>query len=108
MPFRLASGWSEPVHDRPRLRRSVYCVSLGVGERFSAHFRFRSRGSPSAEERRAAPSPGPLSLSTAQVARLVARLLQALGPAEPMAFTRNQYSVPLVRPVTVHFDALPT
>jgi hypothetical protein len=47
-------------------------------------------------------------LSGAQVARLVAGSLQALGPAAPMAFTWNQYCVPLVRPVTVHFDALPT
>jgi hypothetical protein len=57
---------------------------------------------------RAGPKPGPVISSGAQVARLVAGSLQALGPAAPMAFTRNQYSVPLVRPVTVHFDALPT
>jgi hypothetical protein len=37
--------------------------------------------------------------SGAQVARLVAGSLQALGPAAPMAFTWNQYCVPLVRRV---------
>jgi hypothetical protein len=56
----------------------------------------------------AKPKPGPVIPSGAQVARLVAGSLQALGPAAPMAFTRNQYCVPLVRPVTVHFDDLPT
>jgi hypothetical protein len=44
----------------------------------------------------------------AQVARLVAGSLQALGPAAPMAQTWNQYWVPLVRPVTVQLEALPT
>jgi len=57
---------------------------------------------------RANRKPSPVISSTAQVARLVAGSLQALGPAAPMARTWNQYCVPLVRPVTVHFDALPT
>jgi hypothetical protein len=39
---------------------------------------------------------------------LVAGSLQALGPAVPMAQTWNQYCVPLVRPVTVQLEALPT
>ena len=47
-------------------------------------------------------------LGAAQVARLVAGSLQALGPAAPMAQTWNQYWVPLVRPVTVQLEALPT
>jgi hypothetical protein len=47
-------------------------------------------------------------LSGAQVARLVAGSLQALEPAAPMALTWNQYCVPLVRPVTVQLEALPT
>jgi hypothetical protein len=34
--------------------------------------------------------------------------LQALGPAAPMVRTRNQYCVPLTKPVSEHFDALPT
>jgi hypothetical protein len=39
---------------------------------------------------------------------LVAGSLQALGPAARMAQTWNQYWVPLVRPVTVQLEALPT
>jgi len=46
--------------------------------------------------------------STAQVARLVAGSLQALGPAALMALTWSQYWVPLGRPVTVRLEALPT
>ena len=67
-----------------------------------------ARGSPFPAEGRAGPKPGPVILSGAQVARLVAGSLQGLGPAAPMARTWNQYCVPLVRPVTVHFEALPT
>jgi hypothetical protein len=44
----------------------------------------------------------------AQVVRLVAGSLQGLRPAAPMALTWNQYWVPLVRPVTVQLEALPT
>ena len=55
--------------------------------------------------------PGPTVFTAiplpAQVARLVAGSRQALGPAAPMARTRNQHCVPLTRSVPVHFDALP-
>ena len=49
-----------------------------------------ARGSPFPEEGRAGLKPGPVILSGAQVARLVAGSLQALGPAAPMARTWNQ------------------
>jgi hypothetical protein len=39
---------------------------------------------------------------------LVAGSLQALGPTAAMAQTWNQHWVPLVRPVTVQIEALPT
>jgi hypothetical protein len=52
--------------------------------------------------------PRPGNFTLAQVARLVAGSLQALGPVAPMAQTWNQYWVPLVRPVTVQLEALPT
>ena len=48
------------------------------------------------------------NFTLAQVARLVAGSLQALGPAAPMAQTWNQYWVPLVRPGTVQLEAFPT
>ena len=57
------------------------------------------------------PRPGPTMFAAtsrpAQVARLVAGSLQALGPAAPTALTSNQYWVSLVRTVTVQFKALP-
>ena len=46
--------------------------------------------------------------SRAQVARLAAGSLQALGPVAAMARTWNQYCVPLASPVTVQIEALPT
>ena len=98
---------SRPIRPKAEPDWRVWLASAGW-ERLSAGFRFGGRESPSPDEGRAGPKPGPVISSGAQVARLVAGSLQALGPAAPMAFTRNQYCVPLVRPVTVHFDDLPT
>ena len=53
-------------------------------------------------------APPARNYTLAQVARLVAGSLQALGQAAPMAQTWNQSWVPLVRPVTVQLEALPT
>jgi hypothetical protein len=52
--------------------------------------------------------PARFTARLAKVARLVAGSLQALGPAAPMARTRNQYCVPLTSPVAMQLDTLPS
>jgi len=95
----------------PRLPLQQFQLAPDEGQGGSGFRRVSGSGGGEAHfpvEGRAGPKPGPVILSGAQVARLVAGSLQALGPAAPTAFTWNQYCVPLVSPVTVHFDALPT
>jgi hypothetical protein len=96
----------------------LWCLATGFcrgqEERYWDGKDFRSRWQPRPEWRygrgRANPSPAPTLFTVtpqpAQVARLVAGSLQALGPAPPMARTRNQYCVPLTSAERISLAAL--
>ena len=73
-------------------------MRCGGRGRVSAGFRLGERESPSPEEGRAGPKPGPVISSTAQVARLVAGSLQALGPVAPISEIAMFSHCPLLHP----------
>jgi hypothetical protein len=79
----------------------AFVPTLGWGARGVSSLRLGSRlqvgrKSPFPEEGKAGPSPGPVILSAAPVARFVAGSPQPAGAGTPMPQTWNQYCPPLV------------